>query len=128
MVARRCYISWRHTYWVSNNNAWFATAYPGYNSFASQFMIIILYWPYFYWPNVAVNSGVHPSLHVKYHHQIIHCKFNLMIVYPPPYERLVWDYKRANTDAIITSINQVDWEFMFSIRIFTSKFTYLTKH
>ena len=64
-------------------------------------------------PNLAVNSGVHPSLHVKCHHQIIHCKFNLMIVYPPPYERLVWDYKRANTDAIISSINQVDWEFLF---------------
>ena len=36
-----------------------------------------------------------------------------MIVYPPPYERLVWDYKRANTDAIISSINQVDGEFLF---------------
>ena len=32
-------------------------------------------------PNLAVNSGVHLSLHVKCHHQIIHCKFNLMIVY-----------------------------------------------
>ena len=37
-----------------------------------------------------------------------------MIIYPPPYERLAWDYKRANTDAIISSINQVDWEFLFS--------------
>ena len=36
-----------------------------------------------------------------------------MIAYPPPYERLVWDYKRANTDSIINSINQVDWEFHF---------------
>ena len=36
--------------------------------------------------NLAVNSGAHPSLHVKCHHQIIHCKFNLMIVYPPPYQ------------------------------------------
>ena len=33
-------------------------------------------------PNLAVDSGVHPSLYVKCHHQIIHCKFNLMIVYP----------------------------------------------
>ena len=59
-------------------------------------------------PNLVVDSGVDPSLHVKRHHQIIHCKFNLMIVYPPLYERLVWDYKRANTDAIINSINQAD--------------------
>ena len=58
-------------------------------------------------PNLPVNSGVYPSLHVKCHHQIIHSKFNLMIVYPP-YECLVWDYKRAKTDAIISSINQVD--------------------
>ena len=36
-----------------------------------------------------------------------------MIVYRPPYERLVWDYKRANTDAIINPINQVDWEFLY---------------
>ena len=64
-------------------------------------------------PNLTVNSGVHPFLHVKCHHQIIHWKFNLMIVYPPPYECLVWDCKRANTDAIISSINQTDWEFLF---------------
>ena len=50
-----------------------------------------------------------------------------MTGYPPPYERLVWDYKRANTDAIINSINQVDWEFLFFNKKFTSKLTYLTK-
>ena len=55
-------------------------------------------------PNLAVNSGIHTSLHVKCHHQIIHCKFDLMIVYPPTYECLVWDYKNANTEAIISSI------------------------
>ena len=54
-----------------------------------------------------------PNLHVKCHHQIIHCKSNLMIVYPPPYGCLVWEYKRANTDAIIYSLNQIDWEFLF---------------
>ena len=64
-------------------------------------------------PNLAVISGIHLSLHVECHHQIIHCKFNLMTVYPPPYERSVWDYKRANTDAIISSVNQFDWEFVF---------------
>ena len=36
-----------------------------------------------------------------------------MIKYPGPYECLVWDYKRANTDAIINSVTQVDWEFLF---------------
>ena len=56
--------------------------------------------------NLAIVSGVHRSFHVKCHHQIIRCKFNLMIVYHPPYERLVWDYKRAKTAATINSINQ----------------------
>ena len=55
--------------------------------------------------NLAVDSDVHPSIHVKCNHQIINLKLNLMIVYPPPCERLVWDYERAITDAIINSIN-----------------------
>ena len=77
-------------------------------------------------PNLAVNrGGVFISLHMKCHNQIIHCKFNLMIMYPPPYECLVWDYKRATTDII----NQVDWGFpFFSKRMFTSRLIYLTTH
>ena len=31
-----------------------------------------------------------------------------MIVYPPPYDRLIWDYKKTNIDGIINSINQAD--------------------
>ena len=31
-----------------------------------------------------------------------------MNVYPPPYERLVWDYKGANESAINTALNKVD--------------------
>ena len=37
-----------------------------------------------------------------------------MIVYPPPYERSVWDYKRANKSAINATLNKVDWKFLFS--------------
>ena len=36
-----------------------------------------------------------------------------MIVYSLPYENLVWEYRRTNTDVISNSINQVDWEFLF---------------
>ena len=61
-----------------------------------------------------VDSGVHPSLHANCHHQITHCNLNLMIVYSPPYESLVWDYKRANESAINAALNKVDWEFLFS--------------
>ena len=37
-----------------------------------------------------------------------------MIEYPPPYERLVWEYKRANVSAINAALNQVVLEFLFS--------------
>ena len=63
-------------------------------------------------PNLVVDSGVHPSLHPNCH-QIIFCKFNLMIEYPPPYERLVWDYKHSDEKAIAKALDQVDWSFLF---------------
>ena len=46
-------------------------------------------------PNLVVNSGAHPSLQKNCHHQISFCKLNLKIEYPPPYERLVRDYKKT---------------------------------
>ena len=36
-------------------------------------------------PNLVVDSGTHPSLHPNSHHQIIHCKVNLQVEYPPLY-------------------------------------------
>ena len=64
-------------------------------------------------PNLAVDCGVHLSLHPNCHHQIIYCKFNLMIEYPPPYERSIWDYNHANQNAIAKALDQVDWNFLF---------------
>ena len=72
-------------------------------------------------PNLAVDSGVHPTLHGNCHHQIIFSKFNLMIEYPPPYERLVWDYEKANIDSIQNFLKQINWRILFSINQFTSK-------
>ena len=43
-------------------------------------------------PNLVIDSGIHPSLNQNCHHQIIFCKLNLKIEYPPPYAREVWDY------------------------------------
>ena len=51
-------------------------------------------------PNLSVNSGVHASLHPNCHHQIIHSSFNLNIFYPPPYQRLIWDFKKADSKNI----------------------------
>ena len=41
-------------------------------------------------PNLITGSSVHPSLHPNCHHQIVFAKFNLHIVYPPPYLREIW--------------------------------------
>ena len=38
-------------------------------------------------PNLITDSGVHSSLHSNCHHQIVFAKFNLHVVYPPPYLR-----------------------------------------
>ena len=65
-------------------------------------------------PNLVVDSGVHPSLHTNCHHQITFCKFNLIIEYPPAYQRLVWDCKRANINSIKQALYQVNWSTILS--------------
>ena len=55
-------------------------------------------------PNLVINSGVNPSLYQNCHHQIIFAQINLKVYYLPPYKRLVWDYKKANIDAIILAL------------------------
>ena len=64
-------------------------------------------------PNLSVNSGVHASLHPNCHHQIVHSSFNLNISYPPPYQRLVWDYKKADSKSIRKALDSVNWERLF---------------
>ena len=64
-------------------------------------------------PNLSVNSGVHASLHPKCHYQIVHSSFNLNIPYPLPYQRLVWDYKKADSNNIRKALDSVNWERLF---------------
>ena len=59
-------------------------------------------------PNLSVNSRVHVSLHPNCHHQIVHSSFNLNISYPPPYQRLVWDYKKADSKNIRKALDSVN--------------------
>ena len=63
---------------------------------------------------LVVDSGVHSSLHINCHHQITYCKFNLIMEYPPPYQRLVWDYKRANVSSIKKALYQVNLSTILS--------------
>ena len=56
-------------------------------------------------PNSAVDGGVHPSLHPNCYHQIVYCKFNLIIEHPPQYEHLTLDYKCLNENAIAKALD-----------------------
>ena len=38
------------------------------------------------------------------HHQIVYYKLNLNIKFPPPYEPLVWNYNKADTEKIKTKV------------------------
>ena len=60
-------------------------------------------------PKVVVDPGIYPSLHRNCHHQVIFCKLNLKIEYPPPYAREVCDYGQARSNFINRVIDQFDW-------------------
>ena len=64
-------------------------------------------------PHLSVNSGIHTSLHPNYHHQIVESKFDLNIFYPPPYQRLVWDYKKADVSSIRKALDLANCEKLF---------------
>ena len=65
-------------------------------------------------PNLVMESDVHSSLHENCHHQITFAKFNLNIYYPPPYEREVWHYQKANSENIRKAIKEFPWERRFA--------------
>ena len=58
--------------------------------------------------NLITDSGIHPSLHSNFEHQVFYVKFNLKIFYAPLYERHIWQYKHANTDMISKTIQGLD--------------------
>ena len=71
-------------------------------------------------PNLSVNSGVHASLHPNCHHQIVQTSLNLTIflililIFPPPYQRLIWDYKKTDSEKIRKALDLLNWVRFFS--------------
>ena len=65
--------------------------------------------------NLVIDIGVHSSLHVN-STIIAYCKLNLKIVFPSPYECLVWNYKEANNTEIRKARDLVNWDFIFLIK------------
>ena len=57
-----------------------------------------------------MDAGIHPSLHASCHHQIVNAKFNLK---PPPYEREVWHFQKADINLIRRAMNEFKWERAF---------------
>ena len=60
-------------------------------------------------PNIILESGTRASLDSYCHHQIIHCKANFRIPPPPPFERIIWHFNRANSAAIKRCMNSFPW-------------------
>ena len=61
-------------------------------------------------PNLIMDSGVHPSLHSKCHHQVIYAKLNLQI----QYFYTLWDYGKAQFDLINKANENIDWNGLVS--------------
>ena len=78
--------------------------------------------------NLVMESGVHSSLHPNCHHQVVFAKFNLFLLYPPPYERNVWFNKKANLGLIRRAINAADWLRDLSNVNIERKFAISRKH
>ena len=54
-------------------------------------------------------SGVRAFLFPRGHQQFIYAKVNLKINYPPPYDRLVSDYSKAELTDISKNFSQINW-------------------
>ena len=65
---------------------------------------------------VFINHGVHPSLLQDYQHQVIHCKLKLKIEYPPPYQRVFWNFRKAKCDSIRKAFKSVNLDLLFSYK------------
>ena len=66
-------------------------------------------------PNLILDSGTRASLDSFCHHQIIHCKINHKLPPPPPFERRIWHYNRANQVGLKRSIQNFPWSQHFSM-------------
>ncbi len=65
-------------------------------------------------PNLFVETEVHPSLDPVCHHSIISGKINIRCPPVPSFNRKIWDYDKANTNAIRESILKFPWEVHLS--------------
>ena len=60
-------------------------------------------------PNTVLNSGTKPSLDKYCHHQLTFCRMNFSIPSPPPFQKKIWKYDRANVQLIKRAISNYPW-------------------
>ena len=60
-------------------------------------------------PNIVLDSGTRASLDSFCHHQITYCKVNFNTPPPPPFERNIWHYDRANIPLLKRSLLRFPW-------------------
>ena len=60
-------------------------------------------------PNLILGNRTRVSLDPYCHHQIIYCKVNFRIPPPPPLDRKIWQFNRANLTAIKKSMTNFPW-------------------
>ena len=77
--------------------------------------------------HLVIESEVNSCLHPNCHHQVVLAKFNLSILYSPPYERTVWFFKTGNPKLIRKPINEFDWISDLSNISIEEKVCYFTK-
>ena len=66
-------------------------------------------------PNLILDSDTRPSLDPYCHHQIIYGKINFRVPPPPPFERKIWHFNRADSAAIKRSMVSFPWLQHFSL-------------
>ena len=78
-------------------------------------------------PSLVMESGVLSCAHPNCHHQLAFEKFNLSILHPPPHEKTVWFYEKANPELIWRAIDELDWiRTLSNVRI-DKKVSYFTE-
>ena len=65
-------------------------------------------------PNMVTFSGVHAPLHNNCHHQKAFGHINILIEYPQPYHRLIWDYSNVDILNIRKCISSIKCIHLFS--------------
>ena len=60
-------------------------------------------------PNIVLDCRTRSSLDSLCHHQIVQCSVNFRIPPPPPYERKIWHFDRADIAAIKRSMTIFPW-------------------